>query len=940
MRQSVGSRTVKAGSKSLKLDPFEDAVHLQRVVRFNINNQRIGAFLNQKSKNSYQLVFGFSCKGVHTSLRMDQVEPIFEGIEAGLKDFPQGETLTIHSGSFRDDSDRQAQLERIIQEATQPELQFLKLSEQARTRQLTSQGRRKPCFLNLYSTWTLDSTVEGADWMEKFIALMIRFAKKTSGSLGESERQDLNRLLRRAYDEGFLPTLRLLTNKMGLDVKAMDESNLWSNLWNRFNRNGAADIPQLLIYTENQPLREEVRSQWHATSRLLDNHPPQAHREWVKVRGDNYIGILTVLEKPGGWTDKWSQLRYLWDITSRGEVFDTEVFSEIQAGNPSATTNTMQLLLKQSNNAAGTAAKHQSIDVAAQIKTKRAVEAQQQMFEGSVPLVNGLLILVHRPSPEELTQACAQMESYFRRPMWVVREREIAWRLWLQTLPIVSERILAAPFDRRLTYFSDEVAGLLPLVQTHPCDRSGLELIAHEGGTPLYLDLVKDHRNLALFGTTRSGKSVVVSGILLDALASGVPVVAMDFPKPDGSSTFTDFTKFVKGSYFDISSECNNLFEKPDLRKLSEKERQKRSNSYFSFLTSALLTMVVGDAEDKMLAQSVRSILSLALKSFFDDTIIAERYRIATSAPYGTKERLLMPTLHDFLPFCSEKTLDMRKIRGDTERALERIDLRLNYWLTSSVGNSISKPSSFDIDSPLLVFALTNLDNEEDAAILGLSALSASLRKALSSEASIFFVDEAPILFEYVQLSNLVARLCANGAKAGVRVIVSAQDPDTIARAPAASKIFQNLSTKLIGRIQPIAVDSFVNILKYPRETIVANATESFFPAREGLYSNWLLDDNGKTTRVRFYPSEELLAVVANNPPEQAARTRFLEYYENPYQAISEFARYYSACIREGRGLISGLNSALPPKIPSFPPLSLEQIDSAQPNLSLETNHE
>jgi hypothetical protein len=925
MKSKVGSRTVKAGSKSLKLDPFEDYLHLQRVVRFNVSDQRVGAFFNQKSKNSYQLVFGFTCKGVHTSLRTDQVDPIFDAIESGLKDFPQGETLTIHSGSFTDDSARQAQLERIIQESTQIELQFLKLAEQARIRQLTLQGRRKPCFLNLYATWTLDSAVEGADWMEKLIALMIRVAKKTSGSLGESERQDLNRLLRRSYDEGFLPTLRLLTNKMGLNVAPMDEQDLWANLWNRFNTTAPVDIPQLLIVSENQPLKEELHSQWHATSRLLDKGAPQAHREWVKVRGENYIGVLTVLEKPGGWTDKWSQLRYLWDVMSRDEVSNTEVFSEIQAGNPNATSSTMQLLLKQSNNAAGTAAKNQSIDVAAQIKTKRAVEAQKQMFEGSVPLVNGLVICVHRSSPEQLTQACAQMESYFRRPMWVVREREIAWRLWLQTLPIVSERILSAPFDRRPTYFSNEAPGLIPLVQTNPCDRSGLELIADEGGTPIYLDLIKNHRNLGLFATTRAGKSVFVSAIILDALASGVPVVALDFPKPDGTSTFTDFTKFVKGSYFDISSESNNLFEVPDLRKLSDKDKQKRSSSYFSFLTSALLTMIVGDAEDKMLAQSVRSILALALKAFFADSVIAERYRIATCAPYGTKERLLMPTLYEFMPFVSEKALDMSVIRGDTQRALERIDLRLNYWVTSSVGTAISKPSSFDIDSPLLVFALTNLDNEEDAAILGLSAYSVALRKALSSPASIFFMDEAPILFEYVQLSNLVARLCANGAKAGVRVILSAQDPDTIARAPAASKIFANLSTKLIGRIQPIAVSSFVDILKYPLEIIVENSTESFFPKTEGLYSNWTLDDNGKLTKSRFYPSEELLAVVANNPPEQIARTRFLEYYPDPLEAISKFARYYSACIREDGDLIGGLNEALPVKLPQVQDVPVQE---------------
>ena len=75
------------------------------------------------------------------------------------------------------------------------------------------------------------------------------------------------------------------------------------------------------------------------------------------------------------------------------------------------------------------------------------------------------------------------------------------------------------------------------------------------------------------------------------------------------------------------------------------------------------------------------------------------------------------------------------------------------------------------------------------------------------------FIDEAPILFEYPTISEMVARLCANGAKAGIKVIISAQDPDMIARLPSDPKILQNLSTRLIGRIQPSAI---VKELKSP----------------------------------------------------------------------------------------------------------------------------
>jgi hypothetical protein len=155
------------------------------------------------------------------------------------------------------------------------------------------------------------------------------------------------------------------------------------------------------------------------------------------------------------------------------------------------------------------------------------------------------------------------------------------------------------------------------------------------------------------------------------------------------------------------------------------------------------------------------------------------------------------------------------------------------------------------------------------------------------------FIDEAPILFEYPTISEMVARLCANGAKAGIKVIISAQDPDTIARSPSASKILQNLSTRLIGRIQPSAVDSFVSILKYPRAVIAQNAEERFYPKRESIYSQWLLDDGGIYTFVRFFPSYIQLGVVANNPDEQEARTAYMDSLKDPYKGLAAFSREY-----------------------------------------------
>ncbi|WP_339459298.1 hypothetical protein [Nodularia spumigena] len=913
MKQKIGKQTLSIAGKESRLTPFEDALHLATMLRIALDGRDIGAYILNKEtqKDRFCFVFGFECRGIHTTLRSEQIETIFNNIESGLKDIPEGEKMTLHMGSFSSDKKRQAELADLVKRTPSRDIKYLLTAERARIQELTNSGIRKPKFLRIYVTYTIEpNTTQTDDWIEKLLAKGELWWLKFKGELAEVQNQRVETLIIKAYQQGFSRWEQLLSNKMGLDVKPLNADELWEHAWRKFNDTEPIEIPQLLHLDENG-LHEQVNSDLastkllieniHSTTLLMESNVPCADRRWVNVK-NRYIGALTFLEKPGGWQNKFAQMRYLWELLARETVVDTEIFCELTAANPAIVKNTLQRVLKQSNMTALMAQeKSKTIDVSAQLKLKKSVAAQEQLYEGAVPIYTSIAIFVHRPSVEKLDAATRYIENCFQRPAQVIREIEYTWKIWLQSLPIVWEGLLVKPFNRRQLYLTSEVPGLMPLVLTKAGDSHGFELIAEEGGTPIHLDLFNQHKNLALFATTRAGKSVLVSGILTQALAHGIPVVALDFPKPDGSSTFTDYTEFMEGNgaYFDISKQSNNLFEQPDLRSLSPEEQRDRLLDYTGFLESALMTMVLGSStENQLLSQTVRSLINLALSAFFVDVGIQERYKQAIAGGFGSQAWQKTPTLKDFLYFCSPEHLQLDSLSGRVDDALSQIQLRLRFWLSSRVGQSISAPSSFPTDAQLLVFALRNLSDNEDAAVLSLSAYSAALRRALSSPASIFFIDEAPILFEFDQIADLVGRICANGAKAGIRVILSAQDPDTIAKSKAASKILQNLSTRLIGRIQPVAVDSLVSILKYPRDIISRNATESFFPRKEGIYSQWLLDDNGIYTFCRYYPGFEQLAVVANNPNEQTARQKAMLQHRDKYEAISVFARQLIASLR------------------------------------------
>ncbi len=914
MKEKVGKKSSASGKNETRLTPFEDALHLATMLRIALDGRDLGAYILNKSgqKDDLCFVFGFDCRGIHTTLTAEQIETVFNNLEAGLKDLPLDEKITFHLGFVGSDKHRQNQLSSLIKKAPSRDIKYLLMSERARTKELHNAGLRKAKFLRIYVTYTIQTNATHTeDWVEKLLVNLELSWLKFKGKLTEVENQQMETLIGNAYKQGFCRWEQILANQMGLDVRALTAKELWADIWRRFNSTTPIEIPQLMTLDENG-LSEEVYSDLtsskllldnlHSTTLLMESDIPCADRRWVHLN-NKYIGVLTFLEKPGGWPNKTSQLRYLWELIAREAVVDTEIFCQLTAANPTLVKTTLQRVLKQSNMTAMMAQeKNRTIDVNAQLKLRKSVAAQEELYEGAVPIYNGIAILVHRSNLKQLDQAIRYIENCFQRPAQVLRETEYAWKIWLQTLPIVYEGLLTKPFNRRQLYLTSEVPGLMPLVLTKKGDERGFELITEEGGTPIHLDLFNQHKNLALFATTRAGKSVLVSGILTQALAHGIPIVALDFPKPDGTSTFTDYTEFMgkNGAYFDISKQANNLFEQPDLRLLSPEQQKDRLLDYVAFLESALMTMVLGSSssESQLMSQTIRSLLNLALSAFFADEIIQKRYQAAIKEGFGSLDWQNTPTLKDFLIFCSPEHLLLESIGGKVEEALNYIQLRLRFWLSSRVGKAISLPSSFSTDAPLLVFALRNLTDNEDAAILSLSAYSAALRRALSHPASIFFIDEAPILFEFDQIADLVGRICANGAKAGIRVILSGQDPDTIAQSKAASKILQNLTTRLIGRIQPVAIDSFVRILKYPREIIARNASESFFPRKEGVYSQWLLDDNGVYTFCRYYPGYEQLAIVANNPNEQAARQKALQQYNDKYEAISAFARQLLASLK------------------------------------------
>lgn len=899
--------TVKHNVEKLVFRSFEDESDLECLCRLKLRGRDVGAYLLRQGRDRFCLRFAFLIPGIHTLMPVEQIETVLTNLEAGLRGFLEGESVRIHFRSFADDSIRQQQLNELAEKATCPELQFLMFSQQRQVHELTQQQIRQPKQILLFVTYTLEpGKGQRTDNIERTISWFVEQYETLKGRKTQLESERYKHVLAEGFKAGYLQWEQQLNTRMGLGAIPLTVDQLWQVLWSQFNHSPPPAIPQYITLTEQNgefQLLEDINDQFHAVTVAIRGErgrrsTPKGDRSWVHVK-NKFVGVMTLDSKPAGFASSEHQLYYLWRAAS--QFPDCEFVCEISRADQHSTRASLQLLTRQNLTLTERAQSRNNIDVVAQLKAQGGAEAQAKIWEGSAPVWVALVVCIHRNIPEELNEACQKLSSYFGTGE-LNRETEITWKIWLQTLPITWLRVLG---DRRQLYFTDEAIGLLPLVCSRSTDQYGVELLAHEGGMPIYIDFILQHRSMFIGGQTRTGKSALLSEICLSAIAHGFNVVYLDYAREDGTTTLTDLVNLLgsNGAWFDVGTAATNLFEMPDLRHLDSEQQDTRKSNYLAFLVRALEVMILGAQHDRRIGKRIHAILWKALTIFFTTPEIEQRYEAAYNQGFGTQAWQKMPTIIDFLSLLEHLDLSGLTVVGSIAEALAEIRLQLMSWIESPVGRAIAQPSTIRSNAPLLVYAMRNLTNDDEAAVLALSAQALALRHALECSDSLLVIDESSVLYKYDGISQIIGQICATGGKAGIRTIIISQDPDAIYDSAAGQQILQNLNTRLIGAIQGAAVESYCRIFGYERSVLMPNTDESFLPDRSRLCSHWLLDIDKRLQHCDFYPSAELLSAVANNPVEQQARSRVMAQYTSKFEGWAAFAEQYSHAVRSGISL-------------------------------------
>lgn len=889
--------------------------------------REVSALLLEKGKSQYQLVFGFRIAGLHDVLDDSEVNVFAHAIEEGMKELPVGERITFCTGCYSNDEERQSELSDLADDCQLKPISVLTRNEQFRVQQLTQTGTRQTWQQLALCTWTSDD--EAGTQHKDLIGGLIERLRKTGSWVVEKitgnqriyQETFFKKLLLQGFQQGFIQWELLLNTKVGLEVTPCNSADLWQWLWNRFNQGVAPPIPQVITLKETETgleLTETVTTDKHLCTLLIEG--TQGRSACPEHRGDHdrvYLtgkgkvcGVMTMADPPMGWTSTREQLKWVWKILSSSYVHDTEAWIEISRSNDFFIQDNLARQAKQSKVARTIAiTKGQGRDVGAEIKQEESFEAQRRIYEGTKALHCAPVFLVYRNSAEELTHACNLLANSFETAK-VIRERHIAWEIWLQALPITCKRLLHGSNlnERRLTLDTHTIAGMMPLTMPKDIDRCGVEFLTGRGGKPIYIDLFHHQIGRALItGTSGSGKSVLGWRFAMEALTNNIPVVGMDISS-SGNSTFKTAIELLgeQGAYYDISSGSSNLMEPPDLRRFDKLERDRRMESWKDFIRRALSAIAMGKIHNPHLAQRVDALLIRALDVFLRDPEIITRYNRAFEMSWRSPEWQQIPTLPDFIKFCTREQLNLRSFEDLDRHALNQIQSQVGALLASRLGKAIARPSTFSPEPAIKFFALSGLTNEQDAYLMAINAHAACIRNALSHPRSLFIGDELSVLLRRDGFAQIVGETCATGRKDGIAVLLLSQDPDTLCECSAGSQIMQNINYRITGRITSSGINSFQRYLGYPPNIISQNATEAFLPRSSDLYSCWLLELGGRFWRTRFYPGELMLASVANNQDEREARDRVMAHYpptsKGRLLGLKAFSDEYIPALWEGKG--------------------------------------
>ena len=888
--------------------PFINFQHLVAPFLIQKDGRNIGGFFLEKN-NTYQIIFCFALTPWHNHFYEEEALVMLQHSTKAIGSLISTESLTFHVEKYAYDLDLLKKGSEIAKNCKSDRIATFYESELGKTRELSDSHIRQKYTYIITASYTFTR-----DGLSANTGLIDRLATMASGFLyGAVESKTVLKEdffvenYNRAYVNGFQEWEGMLKSRWRLDVQPMNHHECWGWLWRKFNGNSApVPIPSYHYLFDNS-FREVKHSDLHPIVVLLrgkgvNEATPRLYSHSDEIafpaRGQK-CAVLYASQTDGDLKlNALEQLEYIYKKLQSSDLYDIDITVELNHFDRGALKNQLKTFVNQTNSAYAMSAENGKVaDFEKENDLVEGMEAQQALARGLSGLYLAFTITVWRKSSRKLEEACFKISKELE-DFHLKREKNLCWRLWLETLPILSTRLLqqtSAPIqDRRLKVDSDSFVRFLPLVAPNKIDNSGLELI-EKNGQPIAIELfAKNPLRALLIGESGSGKSVLAWNFILSALVRNIPTVIIDAAVNDDPS-FKNIATLVGGSHIDTSKTKINLLEPPDLSAYSGEIFKIRLDRWIESVRSTLTTYIMHGINEPRLEQRVDGLILKTTSNFLQDSEIRRRINLAMEGGWQSIYWQNIPTLKDWLKFCTKERLNLKNFSDIDRSAIDQIRTQVTTLLESPLGSNVGSPSSFNPNAQLICFTLNaGLTNERDQMLIAQTIQAACLRLALTHRESLIVGDEIADLLKKKGFSQLWGAFHAMSRKAGVGMITISQNMGEIQDSAAARDILENISFSLIGRITTKGVKSLVDGSLYPERLAIQNASTTFKLDEVLGCTSWLLEKDRRFWQLRFFPSDLNLISMTNSQTEIAFRKEIMSRHGDFQSAMLEYKQEYA----------------------------------------------
>ena len=340
----------------------------------------------------------------------------------------------------------------------------------------------------------------------------------------------------------------------------------------------------------------------------------------------------------------------------------------------------------------------------------------------------------------------------------------------------------------------------------------------HNSGLVIFDRFSLENGNSVVFAKSGAGKSFTVKLEALRSLMLGTEIFIVD---PENE--YERMCDAVGGAYVRLSLNSAtriNPFDLPKVVDTEEADNALRSNLV---TLHGLLRLMMGGAQAQMLGgtQTLMPALNPVEESDLDAALI-ETYAKAGITNDPLTHTGTPPTISDLY----ETLLHM----GNTGPQLAQ---RLRKYTTGTFAGIFSQQSNIDINNPLVVFNIRDLEDELRPVAMYI-VLNYIWNKTKSDQKRrILIVDEAWQLMKYEDSANFLFSLAKRSRKYNLGITTITQDVEDFMGSRMGRAVVANASMQFLLKQSPSAVDVLADVFKLTTEE---RKRLSQFPVGQGLF--------------------------------------------------------------------------------------------------------